>query len=315
MSERHVIFGTGPVGLATMDELQAMGREVVLVNRSGRRPAGVPADVAIHAGDAADAAFARKASEGATHIYFAVNPPYTKWIELFPPLQDSVLAAAISADAKLIVMENLYGYGNTQGRPMTEDLPLQPHTRKGKTRAMMTEQLLAAHVAGKARVTMGRAADFFGPRVLNSALGDRMLYPILAGKAGDFIGNPDLPHTYTFMPDIGKALVTLGQRDEALGRAWHIPSPPTLTTREIASLFGELLGREVKVSPMPKLMLNGLAPFMPILREVKEMVYQFEQPFYMDHSKYAAAFGDHSTPMREAVAATLAWYQANPPMQ
>src|SRR5215208_6369499 len=132
--ELHVIFGTGAVGMSVMDELIRRGRRRVrMVNRSGR--ARVPEGVEVVGGDATDEAFARETSEGASLVYFALNPPYNKWPELFPPLQAGVLEGAASAGAKLIAMENLYMYGPTDGRPLTEDLPHAPNTRKGTVRA------------------------------------------------------------------------------------------------------------------------------------------------------------------------------------
>jgi uncharacterized protein YbjT (DUF2867 family) len=119
--EIHVIFGTGPVGMSVMDELSSKGKRVRMVNRSGR--ADVPAGVEVLGGDAADPAFTREASSGASVVYFALNPPYDKWPELFPSLQDGVVEGAVSAGAKLIAVENLYMYGPTGGRTLTEDLP------------------------------------------------------------------------------------------------------------------------------------------------------------------------------------------------
>ena len=154
--ELHVVYGTGPVGMSVMDELVQRGRRRVrMVNRSGR--ASVLHGVEVVGGDATDEAFVREVSEGASVVYFALNPPYDKWTELFPGLQAGVLEGAASAGAKLIAMENLYIYGPTDGRPLTEDLPYAPNTRKGTVRARMSKKLMEAHKSGRVRVTIGRA--------------------------------------------------------------------------------------------------------------------------------------------------------------
>jgi len=146
--ELHVVFGTGPVGTSVMDALiQRGGHRVRMVNRSGR--VSVPKGVEVVGGDASDEAFAREVSEGATVVYFALNPSYDKWPELFPKLQAGVLEGAASAGAKLVAMENLYMYGPTEGRPLTEDLPYAPNTRKGAVRARMSEELMEAHSSGR----------------------------------------------------------------------------------------------------------------------------------------------------------------------
>src|SRR5919202_2282393 len=306
--ELHVVFGTGAVGMSVMDELVQRGpRRVRMVNRSGR--ARVPHGVEVVGGDATDEAFIRKASEGASAVYFALNPPYNKWPELFPSLQAGVLEGAVSADAKLVAMENLYMYGPTDGRPLTEDLPHAPNTRKGTVRATMSEELMEAHASGKVRVATGRASDFFGPRVLVSAAGEQVFGRAVEGKSAQVAGDPDQPHTYTYAPDIGKGLVILGEREEALGRAWHLPNPETVTTREFVGMIFEEVGKPAHVQAAPKILLRALGLFNPPLRETIEMLYEFEEPFVVDHSKFEKAFGEHATPLKEAIGDTVRWYR------
>jgi nucleoside-diphosphate-sugar epimerase len=303
----HVIFGTGPVGRAVMQELLAKGTRVRMVNRSGK--ADVPAGVEVLVGDASDARVASKLMKNAEVVYNCTNVPYTRWPELFPPLQQGIMAGVKEAGAKLVAMENVYMYGPTGGKPLTEDLPYTATTRKGRTRARMAEELLAAHKRGDIRVAIGRAADFFGPNVLESALGERVFVPVLTGKAVQVIGNPDLRHSYTYVPDIGKALVILGERDEALGRAWHIPSPPVVTTRAIVELIAQESGQRVHLQALPSLLLRILGLFNLTMREVAEMRYEFEEDFILDASRFEQTFGMHATSLLEAIQATLEWYR------
>jgi nucleoside-diphosphate-sugar epimerase len=306
--ELHVIFGTGAVGMSVMDELIQRGRRRVrMVNRSGR--ASVPDGVEVVGGDATDEAFAREASEGASVVYFALNPPYDKWPELFPPLQAGVIEGAASAGAKLIAMENLYMYGPTDGRPLTEDLPYAPNTRKGSVRAMMSEELMEAHRSGRVRVAIGRASDYFGPRVLVSAAGEQVFGRAVEGKSAQLAGDPDQPHTYTYAPDIGKGLVILGEREEALGQAWHLPSPETVTTRRFVEMIFEEVGKPARVQAAPKILLRAIGLFNPGIRETIEMLYEFEEPFVVDYSKFEEAFGEQATPLRESIRGTVRWYR------
>jgi nucleoside-diphosphate-sugar epimerase len=310
--ELHVIFGTGPVGMAVMDALIQRGRRRVrMVNRSGR--ARVPEGVEVVRGDATDEAFAREASEGASVVYFALNPPYDKWPELFPPLQAGVIEGAASAGAKLVAMENLYMYGPTGGRPLTEDLPYAPNTRKGSVRAIMSEELMEAHTSGRVRVAIGRASDSFGPRVLVSAAGEQVFGRAVDGKSAQLAGDPDQPHTYTYAPDVGRGLVILGEREEALGQAWHLPSPETLTTREFVEMIFEEVGKPARVQAAPKILLRAIGLFNPAIRETIEMLYEFEEPFVVDHSKFEEAFGEQATPLRESIRGTVRWYREERP--
>jgi nucleoside-diphosphate-sugar epimerase len=307
-NELNVVFGTGPVGLAIMDELVSKGKRVRIVNRSGR--ADVAEGVEVVGADAADTTFTREVSAGASVVYFALNPPYDKWPELFPGLQAGVLEGAASAGAKLIAVENLYMYGSTGGRPLTEDLPYAANTRKGKVRARMSRELMEANASGKVRVAIGRASDFFGPRVLASAAGEQVFGRAVAGKSAQVAGDPDQPHTYTYAPDIGRGLVILAEREEALGRAWHLPSPETVTTRRFVETIFEEVGKPARVQAAPKILLRAMGLFNPPLRETFEMLYEFEEPFVVDHSAFERAFGIRATPLREAIKETVRWYRS-----
>ncbi len=307
--ELHVIFGTGPVGQAAARELVQRGKAVKMVNRSGKRPGGVPDGVTVVAGDVSDVATAKTLAQSATHVYQCTNPPYDKWPELFPPLQAGTLEAAASAGVKFIVMDNVYLYGDTNGQTITEDLPYNAHTKKGKLRAQMAKDVLAAHQSGKVRAAIARASDFYGPGVRESLAGDRMFGFAVEGKAASVAGNLDAKHSYTYMEDIGKALVILGERDEALGNAWHVPNAEVTTTRQFINLIFEELGQPAKMSAMGKFMMRMGGLFIPAAREMVEMMYEFEKDFVVDGGKFTKAFGLQATPYREGIKRTVAWYK------
>lgn len=186
MTDLHVIFGTGPVARATMESLRRRDLPVRMVNRSGRFPGGdAPAGVEMVGGDARDTAFSRAAAEGASVVYQCLNPEYHEWVELFPALQSGVLAGAEASGALLVSMENVYGYGRPDGAPLTEQSPLNAHTRKGRLRNSMAEQLRRAHESGRVRVATGRASDYFGPGGgMASPMGDLVFPAVLAGGHG-----------------------------------------------------------------------------------------------------------------------------------
>jgi nucleoside-diphosphate-sugar epimerase len=307
MSEIHMIFGTGPLGQSVMRELLKRGVTVRMANRSGNRPERLPAEVEIIGGDAFNTDFTRQAARGAAVVYQCAQPEYTEWTTKFVPLQNAILEGAAAAGAKLIVGDNLYMYGEVNG-PIHEDLPYAATTRKGKVRAEAARQVLAAHQSGKVRAAIGRASDFYGPGVLDSACGERMFLPAVQGKAAEGVGNLDAPHTYSFIDDFGKGLVILGERDEALGQAWHIPNAETVSTRRFIELIFESLGQSVKIKSMGRLMMAIGGLFIPAARESLEMMYEFEKPFVVDSSKFVKAFGNHSTPLQLAIHETVGWY-------
>ena len=306
--ELHVIFGIGPVGQAVARELVERSKTVKMVNRSGKRPEGAPDSVTIVAGDLFDVNTAKTLAQGATHVYQCANPPYDKWPEQFPALQANTLQAAASAGAKYIVMENVYMYGDTNGQPITEDLPYNATNKKGSLRARMAKEVLAAHQAGKVRATIARASDFYGPGVRESAAGERMFGFAVTGKAASVSGNLDAKHSYTYIDDVGTALVILGERDEALGQAWHVPNAEATTTRQFINLIFEVLGQPARMSAMGKSTMRLAGLFVPAAREVVEMTYEFDKDFVVDGSKFTNAFGLQATPYREGIKQTVAWY-------
>jgi nucleoside-diphosphate-sugar epimerase len=306
---RHVIFGTGAIGLATMDALRARGEQVRMVNRSGSAP--VPDDVEVIGGDAGDPAFCIAVTQGAQVLYQTLNPPYHLWEEQFPTLQAGVLAAAQNQGARLVSVENVYMYGRPNGRPLTENRAHDAHTRKGRLRSAMSRDLIAAHQAGRVEVAIGRASDYFGPRGgAQSNLGDRVFPAALAGKTATVLGDPDQPHTYTFIPDIGQGLAILGEHPDAPGRAWHLPNDPaTRTTRELVDLAFRLSGQpRTRLRQAHPLLLRALAVTNPTIREILEMQYQFDEPFIVDSTAFTSRLGMPATPLSDAVERTLATY-------
>ncbi len=296
--------------MAIIEELHAEGRAVRAVNRSGT--ADVPSGVEVVAGDATSAEFAAEASVGADVVYFSLNPPYTSWPEMFPPLQAAVIEGAASVDGKLVVVDNLYMYGPTDGQPLTEHLPHGATTRKGSVRAQMAADLMAVSEEGKVRVAVGRPSDYFGPRGLLSAMGERVFYPAIAGKKAQVMGDPDQLHSYSYLPDIARSLVILGESDAADGKAWHLPNAPAVTTREFIEMVYAAAGTEPNIQVMPRFLVSAVGLFNGNVRELKEMLYEFEEPFVVDDSRFEAAFGGSATPLPEAIEATVAWFRAHP---
>ncbi len=307
--EKNMVFGTGPLGRWVVRALAEKGRPATLVNRSGRVDGTLPEGVDVTAADASDAGAVYRVCKDARAVFHCAMPPYTQWPEKFPALTRGILEGVARSGARLIYGDNLYAYGDTGGKPMTENLPSAATDRKGRVRAEMAALLLDAHRAGKVDVAIGRGSDFYGPLVVNAALGKMFFAAALAGKAANLLGDIDQPHTYTYIRDFGRALVTLSENDQALGEVWHVPSAPTVTTREMVQRVEAELERPVRVRPAGRLMLGLLGLFNPMVREMKAMLYQWEQPYVMDHTRFAQAFGADPTPHETAVRETLDWYR------
>jgi nucleoside-diphosphate-sugar epimerase len=309
-SDLHVVFGaSGGAGGATVRELVARGKRVRAVTRSGG--GDLPTGVEAVRADAANRLEARRACEGATVVYHAVNVPYPAWAETLPPVMDGLIDAAGAAGATLVYADNLYAYGPVD-RPMTEDLPAAATTRKGKLRARLAETLLAAHHAGTVRAVIGRGSDYYGPGVRHSAAGERLFPAVLSGGKAMWAGSLDQPHSLTFIDDFARVLVTLGEREEALGQVWHAPLAEALTGRQFIELAFAEAGKPPKIGTVSPLMIRLVGLVNPMVRELGELIYEFEAPFILDGSKYRQAFGGAPTPHREAIRATLGWYADSP---
>lgn len=306
--EHHVVIGAGALGLGVARTLTARGYAVRLVNRSSK--VHVPSGAELVRGDVANVEDAMRVCAGAAVVYHCAGAPYGTWRKTLPPVMDGVIAGASAAGAKLVYGDNLYLYGRVAA-PLTETLPARASGSNGQLRARLAETLLAAHRQGKVRAAIGRASDFYGPHARNAKAGDGIFLRALRGKPAQVLGDPDTPHTYTFIDDFAEALVTLGEHDEALGDVWHVPSAPTLTTREFVAVVFEQLGKPPRLTIAPKLAIRLMGTVNPTLRAVGEVLYQSEMPWLVDHHKFEQAFGASPTPHQQAIRATLNWYQSN----
>jgi len=309
MSDLHVVFGTGPAGTRTAAALVEAGYRVRAVNRSGNRGQFLPDDVEVVAvADASDADTATKAAEGASVVYQCLNPPYHQWPKLFPPLQRGVVSAARRVGARYVSQENLYGLGRVTG-PMTEQTPMHPCSRKGEVRAAMAEELRVLSERGELEIATGRAADYYGPGVTDSALGTMAFEPLIAGKKVSLVGSADTVHSYAYIEDVGRGLAKLGTSDAAFGRVWNLPHAPALTGRDSLSPAFAAAGLPEKVGVLSPFTVRFGALFMPVARESVEMLYEFTEPFVVDSSAIEREFGLSATPIAEGMARTVAWFR------
>ena len=304
MSVGHVVFGaSGGIGNAVIRELDRRGESVRGVNRSGE--AIVPEGVEVVGADAANVDDVRRVMGGAAVVYQC----------LFPAVQDAIIEVAGETGAKVVVANNLYMYEPTQG-PMSEQSPHSYGDREGgRFYEAMAFQAIEAHRNGQVRATVGHASDIYGPSVRHGIGSDQVFGRVMAGKPANFLGDLDVVHTYTYADDCARGLVTLGQRDEADGEVWHLPSAEPITSRELFAMIFDELGQESKIRVANGMLLNMLALFNGDMRRLKkEKVYQFTTPWLVDSSKYEEAFGTEVTPHNEAVRETVAWFKEHPPV-
>jgi nucleoside-diphosphate-sugar epimerase len=310
-SGRHVVFGAGQVGSHLAARLLAGGCEVRVVKRS---PGGVPQGAEVSLGDAADAAFCASAAEGAVTVYHCMNPVYSTaaWAELVPRYMANLIAAAGRANARLVVLDNVYMLGKPNGKPLSADTPMNPCSRKGEIRARASQMLFDAHRRGDVRAASGRASDFYGPGGTQTQLGDYFWPRVLKGRSGQLVANPDAVHTYHYIPDVAEGLATLGSApDDAFGTPWMLPCRPAETLSALVRRLEASFGAPIAMTVLPGWMQSLLGVFIPPLREMPEMAYQWAEPFVIDDRHFRERFGVGPDDADRAAAATVSWARAH----
>jgi nucleoside-diphosphate-sugar epimerase len=308
MNNLHVIFGTGPLGRSVAEELVKRGRQVRMVNRSGKA-SELPQGIEVVAGDAYSQDFTCHVTKGAEVVYQCAQPDYHQWTEKFPALQHSILESTAKNGAKLVIADNLYMYGDPNGQTISETSPENPHTKKGKLRKQMADAALAAHRTGKLQVALSRPSHYFGPGYDIAA--NFIFLPALKGKSVQLLGKIDVPHSFSYVPDAGRAMAILGTSEQSWGQVWIPPVMPVMTQREFAQKVWQAAGQQGKgsITLLKKWMLGLVGLFNPASRETVEMLYEFEKPYVVDSSKFQKTFGMMATPIEEAILRTLEYYQ------
>ena len=306
MSDLHVVVGaTGGTGSALVRELVRRGHRVRAVSRRGG-PA--PAGVEVVTGDAVDAARMREVCAGATAVYNAVNPPFDRWTTVFPDAVRGTVQGAAAAGARLVFADDTWMYGRVEA-PMTESTPVRPVCPRGVLRAWLADTVLGAHARGECRTVIGRAGELYGPGV-ESLLAAGLFGAAVAGRPLRWIGGLDHPLTPTFVDDFAAVLATLGEvPDDALGRVWHVPHPAPTTGRELVAQIRARTGDRAPLVRIGSRAARALGLVWPLAREGAELVYQFEMPFVVDGSAFAARFGSTPRPYSEGIDRTLASYR------
>lgn len=299
MSALHVVVGAGALGTEVARALVARGEQVRVVRRSGvSRVAGVQTVT----GDVTDPEVAVRALRGASVVYQCAQPRYHRWPQEFEGLQQGILDAAAAAEARVVIADNLYGYGDPEGSVIGEASTREPQTVKGRLRRRMAASALADT---RLEVTLARPSDYIGPGY--ALFGSSVVQPALRGRAMQFIGRLDVPHSFSFVPDSAAAMVALASSDRSWGRGWITPVLAPLTQARLASLVWEAAGQRgaTRTSVMSSRQAAVLGLVIPDLRALRELWYEFEHPFVVDSSEFEREFGVTPTPIEVAVARTV----------
>ncbi|MFO0346389.1 MAG: NAD-dependent epimerase/dehydratase family protein [Labrys sp. (in: a-proteobacteria)] len=305
MGIHSVIGGNGTIGAETVRHLAAAGRSVRIIQR---HPKPVTGSVSTVSADVFDVDGLTRAVEGSDVVYLIIGLPYDAktWLEGFPLAVSNAVEAARRVGARLVYFDNVYMYGPVRGA-MTETTPDNPTTQKGVARARAARVLMEAVEKGAVSGLIARSADFYGnykPFDMVKSIAEKLAN----GRKAQLLLSDRKVHSLTYIPDSGRAVAALGQRTDAFGQIWHMPTDPDpLTGAGLVTLIADLLGTEARHTVIPKLMLRMVGLFDGTVRGLLEMSYQFEQDYRFDSSKIARSFGLTATPMRQGLAEHLAF--------
>ncbi len=293
----QTILGSGGgIGVPLARELKNYTDQIRLVSRN---PIKVNETDQLFPADVSDPTHVDKAIAGSDVVYVTIGFEYSLkvWRKTWPSFMEQVIASCIKHNAKLVFFDNVYMYDKGAIPYMTESSPVNPPSEKGKVRKQLREMILNEVEKGKLTALIARAADFYGPDNKNSALKIMVIDNFMKGKKAQVFGSPDKIHTYTYTPDAAKATAILGNTPDAYRQEWHVPTTKEkLTTRQWIEMIARELETEARFQEVPAFMINLLGIFVPIMREFPEMLYQYEQDYIFDSSKFENRFGITATP-------------------
>lgn len=299
----QTILGSGgPIGKEIAKELTKFTSNIRLVSRS---PEKVNPGDELMAGDLLDYADVDSAVKGSEVVYLTVGLPYDleKWKKSWPVIVGNVIKACKEHDCKLVFFDNVYMYDKDHLSPMTETTPINPPSKKGQVRAEIAEMILQEVWTGSLTALIARSADFYGPGIKNnSLLIETVFKPLSQGKKAIWLGSAKFKHSFTYVPDAGKATVLLGNTEDAYNQIWHLPTASLpYTGKEWIAEIAEQLGKKPGYWAIPKWMVKILGIFMPVMRETVEMMYEYDRDYVFDSSKFRQRFNIEATSQKQGI--------------
>jgi len=302
-----ILGAGGAIGIELAKVLPEYTDKIRLVSRNPER---VNPEDELSPADLMEAEAVDRAVAGSDIVYLTVGLPYSAkiWRLRWPIVMENTIQACLKHQAKLVFFDNIYMYDGRNLNPITEDLPIDPPSRKGVVRAEIADRLWQAVEKEGLQACIARAADFYGPGIdQTSILTETVFQPLSEGKTANWPGNPDCKHSFTYTPDAGKATALLGNSPEAYGQVWHLPTAPNpYTGREWVEQIAKTLDTKAKVRRMSKTMARVIGVVVPVIREMAEMMYQYEQDYVFDSSKFEKQFGMSPTPYKKGILTVVA---------
>jgi nucleoside-diphosphate-sugar epimerase len=300
-----ILGANGTIGSVLAKELSRYTDKIRLVSRNPRK---VNDSDELFPADLSQPDLVDKAVEGSNVVYLVVGFDYNLkvWEDKWPKLMRATIDACIKHNARLVFFDNVYMYDIRAIPYMTEDSPLNPPSRKGVVRKQIAQMITDEVKSGRLMALIARSADFYGPGNEKSFITAVVLNNIKKGRSANWFLDADKKHSFTFTPDAAKATAMLGNTNDAYNQVWHLPTDKnTLTGRELIDLFSKEMKSKTRITVLPLWMLKVLGIFMPLMKEMPEMMYQYNRDYYFDSSKFEKRFNFTPTTYQEGVRLTV----------
>lgn len=301
-----ILGAGGSIGSELAKALKDYTSEIKLVSR---QPQKINDTDTLFPADLSNQQNVEAAIAGSSVCYLTVGFEYkTKlWQQLWPALIKNVVAACMKHQCKLVFFDNIYALDPDHLNPITETSPINPPGKKGEVRAFVDRHILKNIESGKLEAIIARSPDFFGPAKKENSLLMTMVYNNLAkNKSAQWFCNADIPHSFGFTPDLAKGTAVLGNTPDAYNQIWNLPVPEeALTGRQWVALFAEIMNKPDKVKVFSKGAIKLLGLFIPVLKEMGEMLYQYDRAYVFDSAKFQDKFDFKPASNREAVKQTI----------
>jgi nucleoside-diphosphate-sugar epimerase len=300
-----ILGANGTIGSVLAKELKNYTDKIRLVSRNPRK---VNESDELFPADLSQPGIVEKAIEGSDVVYLVVGFDYKVkvWEDKWPKLMRATIDACIKHKARLVFFDNVYMYDINSISHMTEESAINPQSKKGAVRKQIAQMIMDEVKAGKLMALIARSADFYGPHNEKSFITEVVYNNLKKGKSANWFINADKKHSFTFTPDAAKATALLGNTSDAYNQVWHLPTDKnTLTGRELIGLFSREMNTIGKVSVMPLWLIKILGLFIPVMKEMPEMMYQYDRDYFFDSSKFEKRFDFKTTSYKEGVKLTV----------
>ena len=299
----QTILGSG--GIIAVELARILPSYTDKIRLVSRNPFKVNESDELVKGDLTNEEDVKKAVEDSEVVYLTVGLPYgvKSWEALWPRVMKNVIEACKKHNTKLVFFDNIYMYDPNHLNPMDENTPINPISKKGKIRAKIAQMIMDEVEKGSLTALIARCADYYGPGIeRNGMLREMVFKKFKVGKKADWLASVNYKHSITYTPDAGKATAMLGNTEDVYNQVWHLPTasnPPT--GKEWIEMIASEMGAKPRFQVATKFIVQIMGLFVPVMKELVEMLYQYDRHYVFDSKKFEERFNFKPTPYTKGI--------------